>query len=131
LRRNGFRGVVGRFPGRGRIETSLLGRRRSSIAGMSDNNREERAPMVSQAMENVRRSGALSRRPGARRHRWTLAAPGSGEGSAESPSESPSENPPENAAEHGPGGGGSAEGPAENRRAASDHAAPAETETGG
>ena len=42
---------------------------------MSDNNREERAPMVSQAMENVRRSGALSRRPGARRHRWTLAAP--------------------------------------------------------
>lgn len=39
---------------------------------MSDNKREERAPMVSQAMENVRASGALSRRPGARR-RWTLA----------------------------------------------------------
>lgn len=40
---------------------------------MSDNKREERAPMVSQAMENVRASGALSRRPGARR-RWTLAS---------------------------------------------------------
>lgn len=51
---------------------------------MSDNNRQERAPMVSQAMEDVRRSGALSRRPGARRHRWTLAA-------SESP-DSPAEN---------------------------------------
>lgn len=102
---------------------------------MSDNNREERAPMVSQAMENVRRSGALSRRPGARRHRWTLAAPGDpGEGSAENPPENAAENPSENAAEHGPGGGGSAEepaeGPAENRRTASEHTTPAETETG-
>lgn len=48
---------------------------------MSDN-REERAPMLSQAMDNVRQSGALSHRPGARRHRWTVAAPGSASESA-------------------------------------------------
>jgi hypothetical protein len=56
---------------------------------MSDNKREERAPMVSQAMENVRASGALSRRPGARRHRWTLAAPEESENAQPPESQAP------------------------------------------